>query len=101
MNNYFSIDERWMSFEEVKDLVLQVKRLSLTETSRNAIIKCRHYLENKLESTDELFYGINTGFGFLQNVQINKVFYVGSKKAIFVWSCAMSEEQMQSSQFVM
>ncbi len=35
-------------------------------------MNCRSYLDKKLESSDELFYGINTGFGFLQNVQIKK-----------------------------
>ncbi|MEI2750263.1 MAG: histidine ammonia-lyase [Ferruginibacter sp.] len=29
-------------------------------------------LDQKISSSDELFYGINTGFGFLQHVKINK-----------------------------
>ena len=32
---------------------------------------CRHYLDEKLEKSDELYYGINTGFGYLQDVKIS------------------------------
>ncbi|MGZ2992743.1 aromatic amino acid lyase, partial [Pseudomonas aeruginosa] len=31
----------------------------------------RHYLDQKQASSDALFYGVNTGFGFLQNVKID------------------------------
>ncbi|HEX5026822.1 MAG TPA: histidine ammonia-lyase, partial [Agriterribacter sp.] len=35
------------------------------------ITSCRKYLDKLLHETDKLYYGINTGFGFLQNVKIN------------------------------
>jgi histidine ammonia-lyase len=34
-------------------------------------LKCRKYLDKKLSNSDELYYGINTGFGFFQDVEIN------------------------------
>ncbi len=35
------------------------------------MINCRLYLDQKMASGDGLFYGINTGFGYLQNVRID------------------------------
>ena len=32
---------------------------------------CREYLDKKTEEKDRLYYGINTGFGFLQDVKID------------------------------
>jgi histidine ammonia-lyase len=46
--------------------------VSITFAAHAAIEKCRAYLDNKLETSEELYYGINTGFGYLQNVQIDK-----------------------------
>jgi histidine ammonia-lyase len=46
--------------------------IELGEDVKSLIINCRKYLDNKISNTDELFYGINTGFGFLQNVKIEK-----------------------------
>nr|CVO82816.1 Chimeric phenylalanine ammonia-lyase [synthetic construct] len=37
----------------------------------NKITACRNYLDKKLDDESAVFYGINTGFGFLQNVQID------------------------------
>lgn len=45
------------------------------ELSHDAIAKiqaCRDYLDNKLSDENAVFYGINTGFGSLCNVKINK-----------------------------
>ena len=45
--------------------------LSLSEESKSKIIKCRSYLDNKLEGGKDVFYGINTGFGSLCNTVIS------------------------------
>lgn len=53
--------------------MLKYKQLvSITYGAHEAILKCRDYLDKKINSSDELFYGINTGFGFLQDVRIEK-----------------------------
>jgi histidine ammonia-lyase len=44
----------------------------VTYAAHESILKCREYLDKKINASDELFYGINTGFGFLQNVKIEK-----------------------------
>src|SRR5450759_4251034 len=71
-DNYLPLDKSWLSFEQVKNLLQFEQQLLISLTAEEEIVKCRHYLDDKLKGPDELFYGINTGFGFLQNVRINK-----------------------------
>ena len=47
-------------------------KLVLTQSAVDNILKCRNYLDKKLADNEELFYGINTGFGYLQNVKIDQ-----------------------------
>ena len=68
---YLSIDKSFLGFQEVKNLLTYDQKLSLSQSSLEEIEKCRRYLDEKLKHPEELFYGINTGFGFLQNVRIN------------------------------
>ena len=70
--NYLPLDRRWLSFTQIKNLVEYDQQLSITFGAHAEIERCREYLDNKLKDPDKLFYGINTGFGFLQNVRINK-----------------------------
>jgi histidine ammonia-lyase len=69
--DYLKIDDSLMNFEQVKDLLYKDLKLSLTTAAEKKIIKCRNYLDEKLSNSNELFYGINTGFGFFQDVQIS------------------------------
>src|SRR5438128_2666145 len=71
-NTVFKIDDSGMDFRDVKDVLTRNLQLSITKTAEEKIIKCREYLDNKISGSDELFYGINTGVGFLQNVKISK-----------------------------
>lgn len=51
----------------------QVKHtLILGKEVRQKIMNCRQYLDDKLENSDDLIYGINTGFGALHNTRIDK-----------------------------
>lgn len=69
---YLNIDDNWIELKDVKELLSKKQKLSLTSSAEAKIIKCRKYLDKKLSDTDELFYGINTGFGFFQDVKISK-----------------------------
>lgn len=46
--------------------------LALSNESIERIEQCRTYLDDKLNESDVLFYGINTGFGSLCNIRISK-----------------------------
>ena len=61
-----------LTFQEVEQIVNQAQKLVLSPHAQSKIEQCRQYLDHKLATSDALFYGINTGFGFLQNVQIDK-----------------------------
>ncbi len=70
--NYLPLDSKWLHFEQVKNLLKFQQLVSITFDAHEKILKCRKYLDNKLSGSDELFYGINTGFGYLQNVGIDR-----------------------------
>jgi histidine ammonia-lyase len=70
--NYLPLDKGLLTFQQVKHLLEYKQSVSITFAAHEAISKCRDYLDDKLNDSDELFYGINTGFGFLQNVKIEK-----------------------------
>ncbi len=61
-----------MNFEQVKNLLAYDQLVSITWGAHDEIVKCRKYLDEKLQGSEELFYGINTGFGFFQDVKIDK-----------------------------
>ena len=70
--NYLPLDRKKLHFQQVKNLLDFDQLVSITFDAHERILQCREYLDNKLDNNDELFYGINTGFGYLQNVQIDK-----------------------------
>lgn len=45
-------------------------KVALTEETKNSILKCRNFLDEKLKKNNGPIYGINTGFGSLCNVII-------------------------------
>jgi histidine ammonia-lyase len=67
-----SISNQWLSFEDVKNAITQTTHLSISDEATSLINKCRSFLDSKLNDSEGVYYGINTGFGFLQNVQIDK-----------------------------
>ncbi|MBS1746836.1 MAG: histidine ammonia-lyase [Bacteroidetes bacterium] len=70
--NYLPLDTSLLDFELVNNLLDFNQHISITFDAHDRINKCRSYLDKKMEDEDALYYGINTGFGFLQNVRINK-----------------------------
>lgn len=68
--NYLPLDRSWLSVEQVQDYITHQQLVSVTFDAHRRISACREYLDQKLAKGDELFYGINTGFGFLQHMVI-------------------------------
>jgi histidine ammonia-lyase len=71
-SNILSLGNSLLTFENIKNLLQYQQTLSITRQAHDDIIKCRKYLDEKLDGSDELFYGINTGFGFFQDIKIDK-----------------------------
>lgn len=60
-----------LTLERVKNILHGRWKLNLSASAKERIQHCRTYLDQKLDCSEQLFYGINTGFGYLQNVRIN------------------------------
>lgn len=58
--------------ETIKKILSQGLKLALSVESKNLIIKCREYLDRKLENETAPIYGITTGFGSLHNKIISR-----------------------------
>jgi histidine ammonia-lyase len=69
--NYLPLDKSPLNFQQVKNLLAFDQLVSITFDAHHRITECRSYLDAKLNNDDSLFYGINTGFGYLQNVKID------------------------------
>ena len=66
------ISTQQLSLERVKEIIDHKEKLGLSEEAKAAIIKCREYLDRKMEDLDRPIYGVTTGFGSLYNVSIPK-----------------------------
>ncbi|NOQ27967.1 MAG: histidine ammonia-lyase [Bacteroidales bacterium] len=68
--HYISNDQ--LTFERIDQILKEGFKLALSEQSKNNIIKCREYLDQKMANNDEPIYGINTGFGALYDKKISR-----------------------------
>lgn len=92
-NNHLPLDNHHTGFEQLIDLLSQKLNISLPPVAIEKITACRKYLDDKMDNSDALFYGINTGFGFLQNVQIDKAqLQQLQSNLIKSHACGMGEE---------
>ncbi len=71
MNKIHYISPEKLTFEKIDQLIENKFSVELSEEAKARIIKCREYLDNKMESQKEPIYGINTGFGSLCNHTIS------------------------------
>jgi histidine ammonia-lyase len=69
--NYLPLDHQWLHFQQVKDLLNYQQQVSITYAAHEKIVACRDFLNQKAHGQEQLYYGVNTGFGFLQNVKID------------------------------
>lgn len=70
--NYLPLDRSWLNFQQVKNLLEYKQLVSITFDAHEKILHCREFLDEKLTKDDAYYYGINTGFGYLQHVKIDK-----------------------------
>lgn len=59
-------------FTDIKKIQAHKIALQLGEEATTKIEACRNYLDEKLKDDGALYYGINTGFGYLQDIKIDK-----------------------------
>ncbi len=70
--NIHQISNKLLDIDTLKTILHENYTLELSEDAKQKIIKCRNYLDTKMEESDEPIYGINTGFGSLYDRSISK-----------------------------
>ena len=66
------ISKEHLSLERIKEIIDKHEKLTLSEEAVKAIVKCREYLDHKMDDIGRPVYGVTTGFGSLYNVTIPK-----------------------------
>ena len=64
------ISHKTLTIDKVKELLVPGVHLKLGHDAEAAIIKCRKYLDSKMEDIGRPVYGVTTGFGSLCNISI-------------------------------
>ena len=59
-----------LSFDRIKEIIDNHEKIELSQQAKEAIIKCRKYLDSKMEDIGRPVYGVTTGFGSLYNITI-------------------------------
>lgn len=91
--NYLPLDKTPTNFQQVKNLLAFDQLVSITFDAHFRITECRKYLDVKTTGGNELYYGINTGFGYLQNVRIgNSQLEELQENLIKSHACGLGEE---------
>ncbi len=72
MSKRFLIEDKDFTWLDVQSFLIDEMKLSLSIPLREKIQASRDFLNDKLDESDQAFYGINTGFGALHNVKIGK-----------------------------
>ncbi len=71
-DQHHEIGPEHLSLEKIGGILHKGMPIRLSEHSRKLVRSCREYLEQKLRKSDALYYGINTGFGSLCDIQISE-----------------------------
>ncbi|QMU65059.1 MAG: histidine ammonia-lyase [Flavobacteriaceae bacterium] len=70
MESVHFIDAKPLDLKIIHRILHADTRLALSEATRQKIVVCRKYLDEKMNRISTPIYGINTGFGALYNIKI-------------------------------
>ena len=59
-----------LSLDRIREIIENHEKIALSREQEEAIVKCRSYLDGKMENIGRPVYGITTGFGSLYNITI-------------------------------
>ena len=65
-----TISNKHLTLEKVNEIIVKGLKLELSKESEAAIVKCRKFLDSKMEDIGRPVYGVTTGFGSLCNITI-------------------------------
>ena len=93
MKEYYTITKDILLITDVQEILSNNYKIKLSSEVEEDIVFCRDYLENKIENSEELYYGINTGFGALCNTSISKENLKKlQKNLVMSHACGIGEE---------
>ena len=72
MEPYHHISAGHLTIERVREIIESGCRLALSDDARERIVRCREYLDSKMENNSQPIYGITTGFGSLCNISVER-----------------------------
>ena len=64
------ISPEHITVEDIKRIIVEGRKLRLSDESAARINRCRQYLDDKMKNQKEPIYGVTTGFGSLCNISI-------------------------------
>ncbi len=68
-------------------------RLTLSDASRDRVVRCREYLDQRIDSHDSPIYGVTTGFGSLCNHSISRTdLSILQRNLVMSHACGMGDE---------
>jgi histidine ammonia-lyase len=92
----YQINNQWISIDEFENILSSGIKVELGDEAKSEIIKCRQFLDGKIQRATKLIYGINTGFGSLCNTAIsNDDLEQLQKNLVLSHACGMGEEVPQ------
>ncbi|WP_288845304.1 histidine ammonia-lyase [uncultured Alistipes sp.] len=66
------ISAEHLSVGRVREILEKHLPLALSDDARRRIVRCREYLDRKMENPERPIYGITTGFGSLCNISVGR-----------------------------
>ncbi len=72
MDSHHQISAQPLTLDQIYHINQTATIIGLSDDAMNRINKCRQYLDEKIERSNEPVYGVNTGFGSLYNKNISK-----------------------------
>ncbi len=64
------ISAEHLSIDRVREILDNNMKLAIGDDAKARIVRCREYLDRKMEHSDRPIYGITTGFGSLCNISV-------------------------------
>ncbi len=89
----FKITNQPITLDDLRSFLSSDSKIELSEESKNKIASCRQFLENKIAEPNARYYGINTGFGALCDVEIpNDQLEQLQENLVMSHACGMGDE---------
>ncbi|MDE5627939.1 MAG: histidine ammonia-lyase [Muribaculaceae bacterium] len=91
-SSVYKISPGYLKPAEALNVISSRMKVELDDEARDRIVKCREYLDKKIETCSEPLYGITTGFGSLCNISINSEdLHTLQKNLVMSHACGMGE----------